>query len=500
MMELAISYFLLVVNSCLFLFYAYKNLTLLVLHYYSIKRFVKLKVQFFKRNSKKLVVIILINVLTFLLLLWKNHMCFHILYTLELLLFVVFCSKESYHVTKRMLRIEIIGLISFFVTISLLVLEHSITNVLLVFNAFGLYIFVFGVFILSLPFEFIIKRFYLNSAKRKIRSIPNLKIIGVTGSFGKTTFKNYLRSILSAKYLVSTPKKNTNTLMGITKFINEELRLDSDILLIELGIDELNGMKKFKKLLNLDIAIITTIGKMHLSTFKNLDNIIKGKANISTLLKKEGILFFNKEIPYYSKDYFDCLCCDFEKEYQFKKMDDLRYQITYASESIVLPIYLKPALTSLCGAIKIGIYLKLTDKQIIEGLKRIKSTERRFEIKHYKGKIIVDNSYNINQIGLLDTIDNIKMLKGTKAVLLGELIELDKDNEKTNYQIGQLLSSFDLLYFIGEESHPLVKGFLDKSSGKVVCDKDYHKAYEQLLNSNYKNILLLPKGSNNSLS
>lgn len=76
--------------------------------------------------------------------------------------------------------------------------------------------------------------------------------------------------------------------MGLCKYINNEVKDEDDILLVELGVDHINSMLKFKKIFNLDYAIITSIGEMHLSTFKNIDNIAKEKLSISKLLKKGG--------------------------------------------------------------------------------------------------------------------------------------------------------------------------------------------------------------------
>ena len=90
------------------------------------------------------------------------------------------------------------------------------------------------------------------------------ELLTVLGS----TFKNILYDVLKSKYRVEVTRGNINTLLGITKFINQELKDDIEIFIVELGIDEINGMNKFKEILTLDIGVITSIGENHLSNFK----------------------------------------------------------------------------------------------------------------------------------------------------------------------------------------------------------------------------------------
>ena len=115
--------------------------------------------------------------------------------------------------------------------------------------------------------------------------MESTKIIGITGSFGKTTMKTYLSSFLRKKYFCISSPGNVNTLMGLTKWVNQNVEKEVEFLVVELGIDEKKGMKKFAKLFSLDFAFITGIGPVHLSTFRTLQNVAKAKSAIQFLLK-----------------------------------------------------------------------------------------------------------------------------------------------------------------------------------------------------------------------
>ena len=155
---------------------------------------------------------------------------------------------------------------------------------------------------INYPTEEIIRTYYLKKAKNKIKQANNLKIIGITGSYGKTTVKNFLAEFLSNKCVLVSPG-NVNTLMGLTKFINNCLTPFDEYLVVEIGVDKLNGMKKYKRLLNLDYAVITSVGPQHLLTLKSIENVYKVKTDIAYLLKKDGMLFYNSDSVSYSKKF-----------------------------------------------------------------------------------------------------------------------------------------------------------------------------------------------------
>ena len=143
-----------------------------------------------------------------------------------------------------------------------------------------------------------INKYYVNDAKKILKSMPNLKIITITGSYGKTSTKNYLAKILANKYNVLYTPGNFNTLLGITKTIRSQLKPTHEVFVCEVGIDRVGEMEKINKLIKSDYCMITAIGPQHLETFKTQENIIKSKLKLIDGLKDGGIAFLNLDNEY----------------------------------------------------------------------------------------------------------------------------------------------------------------------------------------------------------
>ena len=127
--------------------------------------------------------------------------------------------------------------------------------------------------LLNTPIEKAINRHYYNDAKRIIEAHKGLIIIGITGSFGKTSTKNYLASVLAEKYNVLVTPGNFNTLLGVIRTIREQLRPYHQVFIVEMGAKQKNDIKEICDLVHPTIGIVTAVGEMHLETFKTVENI-----------------------------------------------------------------------------------------------------------------------------------------------------------------------------------------------------------------------------------
>lgn len=293
---------------------------------------------------------------------------------------------------------------------------------------------------LMLPLETKIQKKYLYLARKKIHEVNPL-IIGITGSFGKTTFKEYLYCFLKNKYYTQKSPGNVNTLMGLTSFINNELNKNCEVLILEIGIDENHGILKFKKLCNLDIAIIVGVGKVHLATFKTLENIVNSKCEIESLLKKEGVIFLNGEYNALINRHFEHQ----SSVYYHKKQNN---SLNKFQE------------TTIEGVKKVGEYLNIEEKYFKHFINNIPIISRRFTIRKVGCDIIINDSYNINRDSLKESIDYLEKQNGTKIIITGGLIELGNEFYNENYQIGLRMKNIDYLILLTQnKNHPLAKAY-----------------------------------------
>lgn len=429
--------------------------------YYSTKRYFIGSKLFI--HNKKFYLYYFLLLLSFIIYFFNNNIIY-LFFIIDFYLYLI--------LPKINLKYKRRGIILFLFSL-LFSLFAFLNDFLLIFIFFILYIIVPISNLILLPSEKIIQKYYLIKARKKIKKYHPL-IIGITGSFGKTTFKEYLGAALKVKYKVLYSKNNYNTLMGLTKFINTSLNKPYDILILEMGIDVKHGILKFKELCSLDFAVIVGVGKVHLSTFKTYQNIIISKCEIEKLLTKKGILFVNG-------NYQELVSYVFEhKTYYYNMQKELKDLNTF--QNIAL------------GGVKlICNYLHLKEKEFAYFLNNIPQVPRRFELIKGDDYLLINDSYNINYIAMKENIKYMNSLKGVKIIITGGLIELGKDYIKDNLLLGKEMHDIDYLFLLSEnKNHPLTKSFKQKLY-IIKNINESKKIIEQI--TGYKIILLSAKGN-----
>lgn len=345
-------------------------------------------------------------------------------------------------------------------------------------------------YLFLLPLELSIKSYYLRKARKKIKDKKPI-IIGITGSFGKTSLKHYLVNILATKYIVGYPKDNNNTLMGICKYINNEFN-NEELLVVELGIDSKRQMERFKKLFSLDYAFITSIGNMHLSTFKSVENIILEKMKIKKLLKPNGLLYLNEDNEYLNRIEGVNIIKFSSKNVKILKYSIEGYILNYYQNEYLFPVHQKFFTSYLDGIVKLCQKLSIEEKDIYLNSFKFKDYKRRNEIFTLNHGYMIDNSYNANLLGILDSLELLDSLKGEKIVITGGIIEQGSNFILENQKLRDALNNHQVI-FIGESTHPLVK---NHSFEKLLLAKDINHAYKLVKELDPDHVLLLCKGEN----
>ena len=217
-----------------------------------------------------------------------------------------FVSVKKIKYTKRMIRLIIVTIILLIVYLVLTLMLIPLQIVLLMpFILVVNYLLVYsGLFVLS-PLEFTIRQSYIKKAKLRLNENPNLIKIGITGSYGKTSTKEILTTILSTHYnTVSTPK-SFNTPMGITKTILDSVNNLSEVFVCEMGAKKVGEIKELCSLVNVDYGIVTAVGRQHTSTFGNINNIYRTKKELPDFLTGKYCIFniSNKYVYNMYKEY-----------------------------------------------------------------------------------------------------------------------------------------------------------------------------------------------------
>lgn len=350
-------------------------------------------------------------------------------------------AKIPLKFTNRVIRMFITQAI--LITIICIISNNYITFGVLNIIAFGLCIIAN---IINYPIEYGIRKHYINDAKKILKNMPNLIVIGVTGSYGKTSVKTFLVKTLSAKYEVLTTPKNYNTTMGVVKTIREELKPIHQIFVCEMGATKIGDIKEICDIVNPKFGVITSIGPQHLESFKTIENIIKTKFELyDSVNKNGGITFLNYDNEYLAKqNKSNTLAYGINNE----KLDYNAYNLKSSSQGLSFSINNvdfktkligRHNIVNITGAIAVANYLEIPLDRLVPRVREFKSVEHRLQLISKGNLNIIDDAYNSNPVSSKSAIDTLSEFDGTKIIVTPGLIELGGDEEKYNFEFGEYM-------------------------------------------------------------
>lgn len=339
-----------------------------------------------------------------------------------------------------------------------------------------------GAIYIANPIEKNINQNYYTVASNKIKNMKNVKSIGITGSYGKTSTKFFTATILSEKYKVLNTPESYNTPMGISKIINNDLDENFDIFIAELGATKIGDIDEVAKLTNPEIGIITSIGPCHLETFKSIDNIMRTKYELIENLPDDGVAIFN-----YDNEYVKKLADKTFKEkilYGIENIEDtdvFATDIKVSSKGSIFSLCINGLGTIECETRLLGAHnihnilagaaiakvMGLTLQEIKMGISKIESVEHRLQlIDPGTGVIVIDDAFNSNPDGAkaaLDVLDSFK--ENRKIIVTPGMVELGEIEEKENEKFGENIAKVcDIAILVGKKrTTPIYNGLKRKT-------------------------------------
>lgn len=425
--------------------FLYKS-SILQNQYYDLKRFFLYTLQ----NKKIFLIKLILIILTFFVLKINKYFIF-----VALLSFVHKNKNMKVTFTKRIIRMCIIFIFLFLLNVFLInFLEKNSGYYSYLLLTYNLTVYYFS-FFLSLIIEKIIQKKYIKLAQKKLLKYQTI-IVGITGSYGKTSCKNYAYKLLEKKYKVLYSPKSYNTLMGVTKTINNYLRPYHQILLLEIGVDKKNGMNKFLKYYSFDVGVITCIGNQHLKTFKSIKNIINEKKKIGEKAKNYAIFrkddFLKATLHHQNKTCFSStlnadICVQKNKDNKITLIINNNY---YESSSNLVGEH---NLSNLACAISIAKYFNVSDHDIIKIIPSIKNIEHRLSVTKTGNWTIIDDAYNSNFDGFKNALKTLAKYNDLKVLITPGVIESNKEKTKYEIEISNLINeTVDLALLIKKPS------------------------------------------------
>lgn len=336
------------------------------------------------------------------------------------------------------------------------------------------------------------------------------KIIGLTGSAGKTTVKEMLATLLSEKYSVQKTVSNNNNNIGVPLTIlstNEK----HDVLVAEVGTNHFGEIKYSSDILQPDYSLITNIGDSHLEFLKNRKGVLKEKlALFDSTKENDGMVFINYDDPLLkekSRNYPNKISYGFDSSSKVKgKIIDFnsegkpKVEIKFKSKKFVerIPIPGRLSAQNYLAAVSVALQLGLSTKQLSEGTKKLSVPDKRINIRRFKDFTLIDDSYNSNPDSVKAVIEMLAKMDSTKrkVLVLGDMLELGKNKIKLHKSLSSSVSKnrIDELYTIGSGMQALS----DSLKNKKIIAKHFRsrKMLSDFLSEyDLKDSIILVKGS-----
>lgn len=330
------------------------------------------------------------------------------------------------------------------------------------------------------PIEKNINMGFYKSAQSKIKAREDLTVVGITGSFGKTSTKFIVGDMLEEKFRVLNTPESYNTPMGLSKVINNELNSEHEIFVAEMGAKVIGEIKEVAQLAQPKIGVITSIGPVHIETFINIENIMKTKYELIEELPSDGIAVFN-----YDNEYIKKLADKTFKEKILYGLEDIENLDIYADDIVVSELGSTFTLrdkegnsisctTKLLGrhniynilaGASVSKALGLSFEEISRGVSRVKPIPHRLNIINPgTGVIIIDDAFNSNPIGAKAALDVLGQFReGRKIIVTPGMIELGTMEVEANREFGNDIGKVcDFVILMGKtRTKPIYDGLMD---------------------------------------
>jgi UDP-N-acetylmuramoyl-tripeptide--D-alanyl-D-alanine ligase len=306
-------------------------------------------------------------------------------------------------------------------------------------------------------------------AQKKIEEMPEMKVVGITASYGKTSIKNFIVHILKAKYKTYGTPRSVNTLGGVMKDVNDDLPEDTEVYVVEMGARGEGDIGEISTFVNPHYAIVGRIGPAHIEYFKTLENIrntkmeiiksqrlekawihesamVKPEANIHTFGENEN-LDIRTPVPapeFVIEDVKATL------ESTSFTLNGVRYSASILGGFNAM---------NLAVSVLVAKELGLTDEEIQQQLSTLEPVAHRLQRIDAGGKVILDDSFNGNIDGMMAAFDLATTYGGRKVVITPGLVEVDAD---LNVQVAKRANEvFDVVVVTGDLNYAIFKDYVE---------------------------------------
>ena len=376
-----------------------------------------------------------------------------------------------------------------------------LASILTYFN----YIIVLIAKFINRPVEKIVYIYYETQAKDKLKEMNNLKVIGITGSYGKTSSKNILNDILKTKYITRPTPRNLNTEYGLMMTVNNTLERYDQVFIAEMGAYKQGEIKKLCNLVHPKYGILTYVGLAHLESFGSPEKIKQTKFELIESLPSDGCAVLNMDDPNQvsynikndckkiwisiNKKDADVRAVDIKSDYTGSK-----FNIVFKNDNTKYPFETKLLgnynLYNILGAVALGKELGISIKELQTAVRKVKSPKARLELKDLGYMYQINDAYNSNPLGAKMALDVLDMMPGKKIVVTPGMTELGHKERELNHMFGTQISKIaDYVILVGaKKTRPIFDGLLENEydKDKIFIVNNVYDAYNLLQTFKFK--------------
>lgn len=311
----------------------------------------------------------------------------------------------------------------------------------------------------------------------------SVKVVGITGSVGKTSTKEMIASVLQEKYQVLKTLGNFNNELGLPLTVFR-LQEGDEVAVLEMGISDFGEMHRLSKIARPDICVITNIGQCHLEFLHDRDGILRAKSEIFDFMKEDGSIILNgdddklsalTEVRGIAPVFFgiekDCSVWADEIVPKGLRGIDCRIHTPGGDFGVQVPLPGYHMVLNALAGTAVGLELGLTLEEIRRGIEKVESLKGRFHMIEHGGMLIIDDCYNASPSAMKGSLDILKDAEGRKVAILGDMFELGEDELELHAGVGARASdnAVDLLICVGERSrHMAEAAFQGGGCGEVL--------------------------------
>jgi len=333
------------------------------------------------------------------------------------------------------------------------------------------------------------KKRIIKKATAKMKRLRKIKVIGITGSYGKTSAKEFLNTILSQKYKVVKTEGNNNTNIGVAYTVLNKVSDDYDYFICEMGAYKIGEIVEMCRIVNPEIGILTGINEQHLDLFGSIENTKRAKFELIESLSENGLAIINSNIKYQISNIrvknIKRFCLDNAENI---KAFQSHVEFNYKNQEFKINILGKHYIENILSAIITAEHLGMNLEEISKAVKKIKPSE--FMMRKLDGpnnSVFIDDSYSANPDGVIAALDylNEAYRDYKKIIVFPGIIELGNKSDEVHKKLFSRISEVcDMAYIINAQRLHSPKGTMEPTNKcDFIFEKDFDKVADLLKNN-----------------